>query len=674
MPRLQSLKPGTRRGTVNPTARWPERLEHLATLLRADALAVVSATSAGPSAIFSYRLSGTVDWLAALGTDVFARAERGAFVTAIPAGRWTDGSSYAVIAPIEAWNGTAIVVGLREDIPFDAIEAFGATAAARLLEMSALEGRALAETLRQSASLEERLHVLSGMGDDLAHTRDPSAMLERATQEVARRMGAQAASIMVVEGDELRLRASVGLPSAAAGVRRRIGEGIAGWVAARGEKVVLHGAVADERFSGVDPEARESIVVPLRDGDDVLGVLNVKRPESAEGFGERHELLDAIAADIGRALRSVRSLDELERDREVAYAYADVARAVAASDTNAALEASLRLGHHAVALRDTKGALIAVRARDGDEECRESAISASTNGGRVGFARHGSTYKEEESALAERTADTLAFLGRELAAELPPQPEPIAGRPAGMRVLAVEDHPVMRLGVRAMLEREGFQVAGTTGSCAEALGVLGEAVADVVLLDLNLPDASGAEAVVRIREAAPSLPIVVFSVDRTPVVIRSVLRAGANGYVTKDAPISRVVAALRAASTGLVVMGPEEAIAAAGSVEPSSRADLPRSDHGGGRGDASGRGEAGRTNGDDGAEGANGEMTHDALTPRELELLRYMAEGYTNKEVARAMVLAEDTVKKAVQTLIAKLGAADRTHAVVLALRGHLID
>ena len=65
---------------------------------------------------------------------------------------------------------------------------------------------------------------------------------------------------------------------------------------------------------------------------------------------------------------------------------------------------------------------------------------------------------------------------------------------------------------------------------------------------------------------------------------------------------------------------------------------------------------------------------HDPLTPREMELLRYMAEGYTNKEIARAMVLAEDTVKKGVQMLIAKLGAADRTHAVVLALRNHLIE
>jgi len=67
------------------------------------------------------------------------------------------------------------------------------------------------------------------------------------------------------------------------------------------------------------------------------------------------------------------------------------------------------------------------------------------------------------------------------------------------------------------------------------------------------------------------------------------------------------------------------------------------------------------------------EPPHEPLTPRELELLRYMAEGYTNKEIARAMVLAEDTVKKGVQMLIAKLGAADRTHAVVLALRNHVI-
>jgi DNA-binding NarL/FixJ family response regulator len=222
-------------------------------------------------------------------------------------------------------------------------------------------------------------------------------------------------------------------------------------------------------------------------------------------------------------------------------------------------------------------------------------------------------------------------------------------------VLAVEDHPVMRLGVRAMLEREGLHVVGLTATCAEAIGLLADSAPDVVLLDLHLPDAHGADAVTRIRAAAPALPIVAFSVDRSPETVRAVLRAGANGFVTKDTPPSRVVAALHAALSGLVAIGSEAAgsVGAPEPMEPPAAEPMPS-------------GAPTSANGTDGS-------AHDALTPRELELLRYMAEGYTNKEIARAMVLAEDTVKKGVQMLIAKLGAADRTHAVVLALRNRLI-
>jgi DNA-binding NarL/FixJ family response regulator len=179
-----------------------------------------------------------------------------------------------------------------------------------------------------------------------------------------------------------------------------------------------------------------------------------------------------------------------------------------------------------------------------------------------------------------------------------------------------------------------------------------------------------------LRAAAPALPIVAFSIDRSPELIRAVLRAGGNGYVSKDTPASRVIAALHAAVEGLVPLGREAAssIAKASPIEPpraAPEADEPESPI---RAGSAAEPKGATPNGVPPNGSSEYAATHEALTPRELELLRYMAEGYTNKEVARAMVLAEDTVKKGVQMLIAKLGAADRTHAVVLALRNHLID
>jgi DNA-binding NarL/FixJ family response regulator len=319
--------------------------------------------------------------------------------------------------------------------------------------------------------------------------------------------------------------------------------------------------------------------------------------------------------------------------------------------------------------------VIAVHADRDDPDCRAAALSASESVGggdaagatSVGFARHDPAYEPEEAQTAQRVADTLALLGRA---------ETKRERGAILRVLAVEDHPVMQLGVRALLEREGLIVVGLTSTCSEAVGLLEDAQPDVVLCDLHLPDADGAEAVARLRAAAPALPIVAFSIDRSPELIRAVIRAGGNGYVSKDTPASRVIAALHAAVEGLVPLGREAAssIAKAGAVEPPRPA--PEADEPEAATKAGAHSVPNGTMPNGVPPNGSGEYaaTHEALTPRELELLRYMAEGYTNKEVARAMVLAEDTVKKGVQMLIAKLGAADRTHAVVLALRNHLID
>jgi DNA-binding NarL/FixJ family response regulator len=210
-----------------------------------------------------------------------------------------------------------------------------------------------------------------------------------------------------------------------------------------------------------------------------------------------------------------------------------------------------------------------------------------------------------------------------------------------------------------LLEREGLVVAGITSTCAEAVDLIAENEPDVVLLDLGLPDASGPEAVSRIREVSSTLPIIAFSIERSPDVIRAVLRAGANGFVSKDAPSSQVIAALQAAVQGLTALGPTEARVLSRTIDAIPVVEATD--------------EPAEVEVDDSEPGAPVPV-REPLTPRELELLRYLAEGYTNKEIARAMVLAEDTVKKGVQTLIAKLGATDRTHAVVLALRRHLIE
>ena len=638
-------------------------------------MAVVVATADPPSTVFSHRIDAA-DWHAILGEDAFARAAGGAFAVSVQSGRWGDEAAFAVVAPIETWNGPAVLCALRREMPFDALDVVAATSAAQLLALMASDGRDLAGAQRRAAELDERLDVLGGLGEGLVDARDASAVLARAAAEVARRMGAGATSIMLIEGDELRLRASVGLPSEVRlGRGQRLSEGIAGWVATSGEKIVLSGRVTDERFHGVDPDARESISVPLRVGDDVLGVLSVKRPQEADGFSGRQTLLDGIAADLSRALQAMNVISALQQQREHAEGFADVALAVATGDAHGAARATAEsFGHHAVALRNPSGKVIAVYAAEDDPDCRAAALSASESvrstdtaaATGVGFARH-EPYEPDEAALAQRAADTLALLGRttEMRRE--------SGRV--LRVLAVEDHPVMQLGVRALLEREGLNVVGLTSTCSEAIGLLEEAQPDVVLCDLHLPDATGAEAIIRIREEAPALPIVAFSIDRSPELIRAVLRAGGNGYVSKDTPASRVIAALHAAVEGLVAIS-REAAASVAKLDPPE-ANTAASDGSKEHDAASKPGASANGPTPNGVPpNGSGESTtpHEPLTPRELELLRYMAEGYTNKEVARAMVLAEDTVKKGVQMLIAKLGAADRTHAVVLALRNHLIE
>jgi len=607
--------------------------------------------------VFAYEISPDTDWRGIFDADAVVRALGGTPTgIAVAAGRWDEQAAYALLTRIDLPEGEALLCALRHGVPFDTVELATANAAAELLAMSVRDGRKIAEARHDSLRQTDRVALLERLLAALEETRDASSLLARAAEEIARSIGAGGTSIMLVEGKELRVRASVGL-GIPLGHGQRIDEGIAGWVATKGEKIILRGPIDDDRFRGSDPDAGEAVVMPLWSGDEVIGVLNVKRPTGESGFDEKLDVLDAIAGDVGRALSAVNRIDELERQRKSEVALEDVMRHAAANDGDgAARTAATLFGHHAVAIRANDGHLLALHADD--KECREAALEASAKvepapGAtvRVGLARHGRPYESEESDIAARAVDALGLLGH---AEV----ETAAGRGTGIRVLAVEDHPVMRLGVRALLEREGLVIAGITATCAEALDLVRENEPDVVLLDLGLPDAVGPDAVERIREVSASVPIIAFSVERTPEVIRAVLRAGANGYVSKDAPSSQVVAALVAAVQGLTALGAAEAHALSRSGEAIPIVEQPEE----------------TTGTEEETEPGATAPVREPLTPRELELLRYLAEGYTNKEIARAMVLAEDTVKKGVQTLIAKLGATDRTHAVVLALRRRLIE
>src|SRR5437899_7066575 len=260
--------------------------------------------------------------------------------------------------------------------------------------MSVADGRLLAEARRETAEQVDRAGLLEHLLAGLHETHGAAALLARAAEEIAARVGAGGASIMLVEGNELRVRASVGL-EVPLGHGQRMDEGIAGWVASRGERVVLHGPVDEARFRGSDPLAGEAVVMPLRAGDEVIGVLNVKRPTGAP-FDEKLDVLEAVAGDVARALSAIMRIDTLERERRDSAALEAIVRYAATNDADAAARSAANaFGHHAVAVRGRDGRLIGLHAED--KECRDAALDASAKvqpvegaSVRVGIARHGS--------------------------------------------------------------------------------------------------------------------------------------------------------------------------------------------------------------------------------------------------------------------------------------------
>jgi NarL family two-component system response regulator YdfI len=211
-----------------------------------------------------------------------------------------------------------------------------------------------------------------------------------------------------------------------------------------------------------------------------------------------------------------------------------------------------------------------------------------------------------------------------------------------LRVLVASDHPVVRAGLGSIVvSAADLTLAGETGS-GDLLDRVAALQPDVVLLDAG---ASGLNLVWQLADGAAEVPVVLLAREGDDDALRQALQAGARGYLPWDATAEEILAALRAAAAGLVVVSPALAQPLIDAERPARSA-----------GDAV----------------APAELP-EPLTPRELEVLRLLAEGLPSKTIAARLGLSEHTVKFHVGSLLAKLGAASRTEAVTLAIRRGLL-
>jgi len=208
-----------------------------------------------------------------------------------------------------------------------------------------------------------------------------------------------------------------------------------------------------------------------------------------------------------------------------------------------------------------------------------------------------------------------------------------------IRLLIVDDHPMVREGLRSMLAGERMEIVGEAANGREAVQTLTETSPDVVLLDLELPDTNGLTLLRRIREIAPDVQVLVLTMHEDPARVRQAVQAGAAGYVLKGVDRAELLASVRAVTTGESVLDPR-----------LLRAVIEVTD-------------AGRTP-------ASSAQTLSAI---ELDLLRLVADGLTNRQIGARLNWSQATVKKYVQRVLEKLGVIDRTQAAAEAVRRGLL-
>jgi len=208
-------------------------------------------------------------------------------------------------------------------------------------------------------------------------------------------------------------------------------------------------------------------------------------------------------------------------------------------------------------------------------------------------------------------------------------------------VLIADDHTLFRKGVRKMLEaEEDMKVVGEAATGREALEQARALMPDVILMDIKMPDLDGIEATRTFRREMPHIGIIFVTMFEDDEFVFRGLQAGGRGYILKDADPETMLRAIRAVAHGELLLGPTIAQKVLRQFAALPRKQAPLLDE---------------------------------LTPRELEVLKLIAEGYCNKDIARELSISEKTVKNHINNIFAKLHVFDRTQAMLYAIRKGLV-
>ncbi len=209
-----------------------------------------------------------------------------------------------------------------------------------------------------------------------------------------------------------------------------------------------------------------------------------------------------------------------------------------------------------------------------------------------------------------------------------PADEGVTPGASRIRILIADDHPVVRDGLAGVIEeQDDMAVVGQAATGTEALALYGEQCPDVTLMDLRMPGMNGVEAITAIRQQAPAARVIILSTYDAEEDIYRALQAGAKAYLLKDVGRQVLLETIRAVHAGQTPVSPEVGAKMAGRIG------------------------------------------YEQLSDRELEVLRLLVRGMSNQEIAGALFIAESTVKFHVNHILGKLNAADRTQAVITALK-----